>query len=137
MTDVTEHIETDMRERILVTAERLFREIGYQKTTVADIAKALRMSPANVYRFFDSKKSINAGVARRLMGEVEQASQAIATSPGGAAVRLRELLTTIHRMNSDRYVGDSKMHEMVAVAMEENWDVCKAHMECITGKSRL
>ena len=134
MTDVTDHIETDVRERILVTAERLFREIGYQKTTVADIAKALRMSPANVYRFFDSKKSINAGVASRLMGEVEQASQTIARRrQGGAAERLRELLTTIHRMNSDRYVGDSKMHEMVAVAMEENWDVCKAHMDCIIG----
>jgi AcrR family transcriptional regulator len=131
MTDVTDHIETDVRERILVTAERLFREIGYQKTTVADIAKALQMSPANVYRFFDSKKSINAGVARRLMGEVEQASQAIAASQGGATGRLRELLTTIHRMNSDRYVGDSKMHEMVAAAMEENWDVCKAHMYCL------
>ena len=127
-----------MRERILVTAERLFREIGYQKTTVADIAKVLRMSPANVYRFFDSKKSINAGVARRLMGEVEQASQAIAAKRGAAAERLRELLTTIHRMNSERYVGDSKMHEMVAVAMEENWDVCKAHMRVHhRGPSRL
>jgi AcrR family transcriptional regulator len=92
------------------------------------------MSPANVYRFFDSKKSINAGVARRLMGEVEQASKAIGARRGKAAGRFRELLTTIHRMNSDRYVGDSKMHEMVAVAMEENWDVCKAHMQCITGE---
>jgi AcrR family transcriptional regulator len=133
MTDVAEHTETDVRERILVTAERLFREIGYQKTTVADIAKALRMSPANVYRFFDSKRSITAGVARRLMSEVEQASQVIAKRRQGAAERLRELLVTVHRMNSDRYVGDSKMHEMVAVAMEENWDVCKAHMECILG----
>jgi AcrR family transcriptional regulator len=133
MSNVAEHVETDVRERILVTAERLFREIGYQKTTVADIAKALHMSPANVYRFFDSKKSINAGVARRLMGEVEEASQTIAASRKGAANKLRELLTTVHRMNSDRYVGDSKMHEMVAVAMEENWEVCKAHMECITG----
>ena len=115
MSDVTDQTETDVRERILITAERLFREIGYQKTTVADIAKALQMSPANVYRFFDSKSSINAGVARRLMGEVEQASQAIAARRGSAAARLRELLTTIHRMNSDRYVGDSKMHEMVAV----------------------
>ena len=85
MSDVTYQVETDVRERILVVAERLFREIGYQKTTVADIAKALQMSPANVYRFFDSKKSINAGVARRLMGEVEQASQAIATSRGSAS----------------------------------------------------
>jgi AcrR family transcriptional regulator len=133
MTDVVDHIETDVRERILVTAERLFREIGYQKTTVADIAKALQMSPANVYRFFDSKKSINAGVARRLMGQVEQVSHTIATRRGGAAGRLRELLATVHRMNSDRYVADSKMHEMVAVAMEENWDVCKAHMQGITG----
>jgi AcrR family transcriptional regulator len=133
MSDVTEHIETDTRERILVTAERLFREIGYQKTTVADIAKALRMSPANVYRFFDSKKSINAGVAQRLMGEVEEASQAIAGASGNATRRLRELLTAIHRMNSERYVADAKMHEMVAVAMEENWQVCTSHMECVTG----
>ena len=100
MTDVIDHTETDVRERILVTAERLFREIGYQKTTVADIAKALRMSPANVYRFFDSKKSINAGVARRLMGEVEQASQVIVRKPDRAAARLRELFETMHRMNS-------------------------------------
>src|ERR1700681_1014603 len=57
MTLISDHIEADTRERILVVAERLFREIGYQKTTVADIAKLLRMSPANVYRFFDSKRS--------------------------------------------------------------------------------
>jgi AcrR family transcriptional regulator len=132
MSDVTDHIETDVRERILTTAERLFREIGYQKTTVADIARDLRMSPANVYRFFDSKKSINAGVAKRLMGEVEQASQKISSGKNGAVERLRQLLSTIHRMNSDRYVADAKMHDMVAAAMEENWDVCKMHMECIT-----
>ena len=36
-------------------------------------------------------------------------------------------------MKSNRFVGDSKMHEMVAVAMEENWDVCKSHIECIIG----
>ncbi len=77
MTLVAEHVEPDTRERILVVAERLFRQIGYQKTTVADIAKELRMSPANVYRFFDSKKSIHEGVCRTLMGEVEDAAAAI------------------------------------------------------------
>jgi len=132
MTLISDHIEPDTRERILVVAERLFREIGYQKTTVADIAKVLRMSPANVYRFFDSKKAIHEGVARSLMGEVEDAAQAIATRPGPAAGRLRELMTSIHRMNCERYVGDSKLHEMVEIAMEESWEVCVAHMERIT-----
>jgi AcrR family transcriptional regulator len=132
MTLLAENVETDTRERILLTAERLFREIGYQKTTVADIAKVLRMSPANVYRFFDSKKSINEGVARSLMGGVESAAREIAVKRGSASSRLRELLTTVHRMNSERYVGDSKLHEMVEVAMEESWGVCEAHILQIT-----
>ena len=125
---ISEHVETDTRERILVVAERLFRQIGYQKTTVADIAKELRMSPANVYRFFDSKKSIHESVARTLMGEVEVEARRIAHAAGPAKPRLRELLTTINRMNTERYVGDSKLHEMVEIAMEEDWDVCVAHI---------
>lgn len=132
MTMMTISPEADARGRILVTAERLFRDIGYQKTTVADIAKDLGMSPANVYRFFDSKKSIHEGVAQRLMGEVETAAQEIARARKPAAVRLRELLTSIHVMNSDRYVADSKIHEMVAVAMEESWHVCEAHILNLT-----
>ena len=132
MTMIFESVETDTSERILVTAERLFRQIGYNKTTVADIARELRMSPANVYRFFDSKKSIHAAVARSLMGGVEVAAQAIAARSGPAASRLRELISTVHHMNSERYVGDAKLHEMVALAMEENWDVCVAHMQLIT-----
>jgi AcrR family transcriptional regulator len=132
MTLISEHIEPDTRERILVVAERLFRQIGYQKTTVADIAKELRMSPANVYRFFDSKKAIHEGVARCLMGEVELEAQRIAQTQVAAATRLRELMKTVHRMNAERYVGDNKLHEMVAIAMEEDWGVCVAHMELIT-----
>src|ERR1700749_3386501 len=112
MTMVADNIEAGTRERILVVAERLFREIGYQKTTVADSAKVLRMSPANVYRFFDSKKAIHEGVARSLMGEVEDAAQAIAAGRGSAASRVRELMTTVHRMTSERYLGDSKLHAM-------------------------
>ena len=131
MTLVSEHIEVDTRERILEVAERLFRQIGYQKTTVGDIAKELRMSPANVYRFFESKKAIHQAVARGLMGEVELEARRIVARPGPVRERFRELLTTINRMNTERYVGDSKLHEMVEIAMQEDWDVCVAHMECI------
>lgn len=133
MTLVAEHIEGDTRDRILEVAERLFRVIGYQKTTVGDIAKELRMSPANVYRFFESKKAIHQAVARGLMGEVELEAKRIVAKPGPVKERFRELLTTIHRMNTERYVGDSKLHEMVEIAMQEDWDVCVTHMECIAG----
>jgi AcrR family transcriptional regulator len=129
---ISEHIEVDTRDRILEVAERLFRQIGYQKTTVGDIAKELRMSPANVYRFFESKKAIHQSVARSLMGEVELEAQRIVARPGPVLDRFRELLNTIHRMNTERYVGDNKLHEMVEIAMQEDWEVCVAHMELIT-----
>ena len=133
MTLIAEHIEGDTRDRIVEVAERLFRQIGYQKTTVGDIAKELRMSPANVYRFFESKKAIHQAVARDLMGEVELEAQRIVARPGPVLERFRELLTTVHRMNTERYVGDNKLHEMVEIAMQEDWDVCVNHMECIAG----
>ncbi len=130
---IADHTETDTQERIVVAAERLFREIGYQKTTVADIARVLRMSPANVYRFFDSKRAIHEAVAKRLMGEVETASAAIAFETDEPVGRLRRLLATIHHMNAERYTGDEKIHQMVAMAIEEDWQVCTAHFERITG----
>jgi AcrR family transcriptional regulator len=121
-------LEVDTKSQILETAERLFRQIGYTKTTVADIAKALKMSPANVYRFFDSKRAIVETVARGLMSEVEEAAAVIARKPLPAAERLRELMTTVHLMNTERFVGDEKLHEMVYAAMTEKWDVCHAHI---------
>src|SRR5438045_368287 len=91
MTLISEHVETDTRERILVVAERLFRQSGYQKTTVADIAKELRMSPANVYRFFGSKKAIDEGVARVLMGGVDDVAHDSGVKPGTAAPQARQI----------------------------------------------
>jgi AcrR family transcriptional regulator len=120
--------ERDTRQNIVDTAERFFREIGYQKTTVSDIAKALRMSPANVYRFFDSKKSINEAVLARYKGEQEAALAAIAAGPGSASHRLGEMLLSTNRINEARFKDQLRMNEMVCAAMEESWDAILAHV---------
>ena len=121
--------ERDTRQIIVDTAERFFRDIGYQKTTVADIAKSLRMSPANVYRFFDSKKSINEAVLERYKREQEEAIATIADEDRPAAERLRDILATSYRLNAARFAGHARMQEMVCAAMEESWDAIIAHIE--------
>lgn len=126
---VVSQIERDTRQDIVDTAERFFREIGYQKTTVADIAKSLRMSPANVYRFFDSKKAINEAVLDRYKREQEEALLAIAEQDRPAPDRLREMLATSFRLNAARFAGHARMQEMVCAAMEESWDAIIAHIE--------
>ncbi|ACL56770.1 TetR/AcrR family transcriptional regulator [Methylobacterium nodulans] len=120
------------RCRILSTAARFFQEIGYQKTTVADIAKTLGMSPANVYRFFDSKKAINEAVVERLTGEVEAMIAAVADRPGPAADRLRAIIHALHRDSAERITANPRMHEMVEAAMTESWGVCHHHVDRIT-----
>ncbi|GJD47358.1 Nucleoid occlusion factor SlmA [Methylobacterium crusticola] len=128
-----EETAPNTRCRILATAERFFREIGYQKTTVADIAKTLRMSPANVYRFFDSKKAINEAVVERLIGEVEAKIAAIAGRPGDSAeIRLREVIALLHRDAAGRFTAHPRMHEMIEAAMSESWNVCRHHVDRIT-----
>jgi len=129
--DTTSARDVEQRCRIVAAAERLFREIGYQKTTVADIARDLRMSPANVYRFFSAKSAINEAVARHLMDDAEARLRDIAQGPGTASERLRALVLANEAMNAARYVKDRKMHDMVEAAMDENWPTISAHIDRI------
>ena len=72
------------RCRVVETAERLFRQFGYLKTTVGDIAAELGMSPANIYRFFASKAAITEAVLQRVTGEVVEEARAIAPTRASA-----------------------------------------------------
>jgi len=117
------------RLRVLETAERLFREYGYQKTTVADIARALGMSPANVYRFYESKRAIFEAVAINLLDVVERDLAAAARSGGAAEQRLRAFLEANHRLCMQHFVGDSRIRDMVAVAINERWAAIDDHVE--------
>lgn len=125
----TEEPAPTTRCRILATAERFFREIGYQKTTVSDIAKALRMSPANVYRFFDSKKAINEAVVERITRDIEVLIAGIAEAPGlSASERVAEIVRALHHDCVERCRENPRMHEMVEAAMTESWEACQHHV---------
>lgn len=120
------------RARIIEVAERSFREIGYQKTTVADIAKTLKMSPANVYRFFESKKAINEAVLERLTAEIEELISTIADTPGlSASDRLSKIISALYRHCADRCEISPRIHEMVEAAMAESWEACLRHVQRI------
>lgn len=127
MRNLNEDKEKDTRRSIIEVAERLSRQIGFQKTTVADIARELRMSPANIYRFFTSKSEINEAVCQQILGEVEASVEAITASSAPAGQKLRAIITAIERHNAQRLISDHKLHEMVEAAVSENWGVARQH----------
>jgi AcrR family transcriptional regulator len=116
------------RAAIVETAERLFRAHGYQKTAVADIARELRMSPANVYRFFASKAAINEAICARILGGIDALAWSVARGPGSAADRLRLLFRTMQQQTMALFFDDKRMHDMVAAAMDEHWGVIRSHV---------
>jgi TetR/AcrR family transcriptional regulator, regulator of mycofactocin system len=50
--------EGKARARIVEVATRLFRERGYEPTSVADISEAAEVAPATFYLYFDSKAAV-------------------------------------------------------------------------------
>lgn len=111
------------RCRILEVAHRLFRTLGYQKTAVADIARDLGMSPANIYRFYPSKSAINEAIAEQLLGAMAAEMQGIVAAPGTAAERLRRLTSTMFERKIEVFFSERRLHDMVSAAMQEHWGV--------------
>jgi AcrR family transcriptional regulator len=121
----------DTRERIMETAETLFRRLGFAKTAVADIASELRMSPANIYRFFDSKNAIVEAICRRCLSAVEEKAWAVARSKAPAAQRMERLILEILAYHKENLVTEHRVNELVLAAMEHSWATIHTHKDAI------
>ena len=102
---------------------------------VADIARELHMSTANdnVYRFFATKSEINEAVCLDILGRIEAEVEKIAASRGTAAQRMRNLIGSVEKTHSNLYMFDRKLHELIAVAITENWTVMRKHNQRMAG----
>lgn len=119
------------RASIVDTAEGLFRAMGYQKTAVADIARELGMSPANVYRFFPTKAAINEAICQRILGGIDAVVWTIARGPGTPEDRLRSLFKALEQQTISMFFQEKKLHDMVIAAIEEHWPVIEGHIESV------
>ena len=122
--------------KILQAASQLYREIGHRKTTVSDIARRSSMSPANVYRFFPSKRAIEAAVVAELFEEVSMAATGAAQVEGSAVERLNATLKMIAQLNEELFARHGSLHELMAVAVRESWPVALSSADRIRGLVR-
>jgi AcrR family transcriptional regulator len=123
----------ETRLRIMEVAEEHFRRVGYAKTAVADIAEALGMSPANVYRFFASKSAIKDAICYKLFEQEHAMIEEIIASPELAATRLERIILGINSYNRAQFVKEKRLHDMVEMAMAENWEAVQSHCDKLKG----
>jgi AcrR family transcriptional regulator len=48
----------EFRKKVIVSAGQVFSHYGYKKTTMDEIAKALKMGKSSIYYYFESKEEI-------------------------------------------------------------------------------
>ena len=116
----------ETRERILTKADELFRQFGFVKTTVADIAAELGMSPANIYKFFSSKEAIIQASADRNLVVLTAAVHGHIVASGSALDRIENVLLTIYRHNADILRNERQVFKLMIWAYEQKWDCVAA-----------
>jgi AcrR family transcriptional regulator len=121
------------RRMILQATIELYRQIGYKKTTVADIARRTAMSPANVYRFFRSKQEIEEAVVAEALEKVLHAAASAARDSGSPVDRLEAVVHTIAELNARRLANDKWLGELVAMAKDANWPIVLAFVDRVVG----
>jgi AcrR family transcriptional regulator len=83
------------RQRILAVSEDVLRRFGPAKANVADVARALNVSPGSIYRHFPSKAALREAVTRDWLERIHAGLDAIADADGPAPDRLARWITTL------------------------------------------
>ncbi|MFI3120404.1 MAG: TetR/AcrR family transcriptional regulator [Methylococcaceae bacterium] len=111
----------ERRIQIIESASEHFRKNGYKKTSVADLAKAIGVSSAYVYRFFESKQAIGEAICGLALGKIIAAMHEVANSDMSASNRLRKLYTTLLDKGLEIFFNERKLHEITIEAIEGRW----------------
>ncbi len=117
----------DRRVQIITVAEGLFREFGYRKTSVADIGKAMGISTAYIYRFFESKQAIGEAICAHTLEKMGDKLRAIADQDLSATRRLRLFMKSALKLSYDLLVVERQVNEVVVEAINGDWCTAAGH----------
>lgn len=113
--------EHERRDQILQAAEDHFRHYGYGKTTVADLAKAIGLSTAYIYKFFDSKQAIGQAICAIVLGRLLDEGRRIVDERGPATDRMRKLFAALARLGIEQFFAERRLHDIAVTACGEKW----------------
>ena len=121
------------RDRILAAAEDVIRRFGPDKANVVDVARALGVSHAAVYRHVATKAELRELVAGRWMDATMPPLRAIAALPGPAPERLRRLFDTLIAVKRRRAADDPELFAAYRTLAADAKAVVAAHIDELVG----
>jgi AcrR family transcriptional regulator len=120
-------------DRILATAEDVIRRFGPAKATVVDVARALGVSHAAVYRHVATKAELRDLVVGRWAEATMPALRAIAGQPSPAPQRLRRLIDALIAVKRRRAAEDPELFSAYRTLAVGAQSVATAHVAELVG----
>ncbi len=109
----------ETRRDILAKAEELFRERGFNAVAIADIAAALGMSPANVFKNFNSKNALVDAIAFEQIHVFERDIRPLDKSHA-PLLRLRHLARTLMQQHRQDLNDNPYIFEMILMTAKQD-----------------
>jgi AcrR family transcriptional regulator len=97
---------------VLEAAVAQVRRFGEGKTNMVDIARALGVSHAALYRFYPSKSAVMDAIVQAGMRDEEVLATAYLDADGPAGERLLGMVLELHRRKRERFVVDREVHDL-------------------------
>ena len=116
-------------DRILDTAEDVIRRFGPAKATVVDVARALGVSHAAVYRHVATKAQLRDLVVGRWVEATMPPLREIAAKSGPAPQRLRRLFDTLIAIKRRRATDDPELFRAYLTLAQGAQSVVTAHID--------
>lgn len=127
----------DRRLEILDAAELLYDDIGFEKTTMADIAKALSMSPANLYRNFPNRRAIDDAIAERRLIVIEDLAWVEARKAGDdPEAAFLALVSNVSKATADILFREGRISDICLAATRGHWPVVSRFLQGLHGALR-
>jgi AcrR family transcriptional regulator len=120
-------VDHAMREKIIATANELFRERGFAATSVADVAAKLDVAPTYLYKFFQSKIAIGQAVCDRVRGTIDDAIWRVARGPLPPPEKLKQLFSTLLKESIGMLFAERQLHDLVVLSLESGWPTAEDH----------
>ncbi|MCW5735852.1 MAG: TetR family transcriptional regulator [Enhydrobacter sp.] len=117
---------------VLETAKAHVRRFGEAKTNVVDVARAMGVSHAALYRFYPSRSAIMDAIVEEAMNDEARLAAEHVETDGPAAEKLAALLLDLHRRKRERFLGDREIHDLYRRIVVERPDMIAAYSERIT-----
>ena len=109
-----------VRGRILEAAAKRFKHFGYGKTSMAEIAADLQMSPGNLYRYFPGKIDIALAIAdENYETQYAELAKIARDKSAPAVLRLRNLFHADMVMTYEVIERDPRTFELASIIKTE------------------